>query len=297
MGYTAFAIAVALALFLYSSVALDDRVNSQGNSKPSVLQDDIYEALVNLAEGKALFPVKERTTAMRTAAVGFWRAKGRASLKEDKGKKELYFEGSRMLRSSQVNEIVAREFDRAKGSGAEKLACGLRDNFVGLSRDKIQNILNTDKSRYRRNAKFMNKATLKPVRTSDVYMRHQIDLMDMGSKGSVKMNGKLYRYVLTVIDVSSRFVWLRPLTNKSSKDVAKELESIYMEHGAPRIVQSDQGGEFKEAVKKLCERIDIKLIYSRTRHPQSQSKVQRCHRSLRSNIECDLNKMDQDGVN
>lgn len=67
MGYTAFAIAVALALFLHSSVALDDRVNSRGNRKPSVLPDDIYEALINLAEGKALPPVKERTTAMRTA--------------------------------------------------------------------------------------------------------------------------------------------------------------------------------------------------------------------------------------
>jgi len=87
MGYTAFAIAVALALFLYSSVALDDRVNSQGNSKPSVLQDDIYEALVNLAEGKALFPVKERTTAMRTAAVGFWKPKVGRHSKKTKGKK------------------------------------------------------------------------------------------------------------------------------------------------------------------------------------------------------------------
>ncbi len=72
----------------------------------------------------------------------------------------------------------------------------------------------------------------------------------MGSKGSVKMNGKLYRYVLIVIDVLSRFVWLRPLTNKSSRDVAKELESIYMEHGAPRIVQSDQVGEFKKSREK-----------------------------------------------
>ena len=49
----------------------------------------------------------------------------------------------------------------------------------------------------------MNKATLKPIRARDVHVRHQIDLMDMGSKGSVKLNGQLYRYVyvLTVIDI------------------------------------------------------------------------------------------------
>ena len=103
--------------------------------------------------------------------------------------------------------------------------------------------------------------------------------------------------MLTAIDIFSRFVWLRPLTSKSSKVVAKKLEGIYMEHGAPRIIQSDRGGEFKKAVKKLCDRMNIKLIYSRPRHPQSQGKVERCHRSLRSKIEYDLNKMGKDGVN
>jgi len=121
--------------------------------------------------------------------------------------------------------------------------------------------------------------------------------MDMDSKGSVKLNGQLYRYVLTVIDIFSRFVWLRPLKSKSSKEVAKELESIYVEHGAPRIIQSDQGGEFKKAVKTLCDRMNIKLTYSRLRHLQSQGKVERCHRTLKSKIEYDLSKLCLDGVN
>ena len=43
--------------------------------------------------------------------------------------------------------------------------------------------------------------------------------------------------------------------------------------------------------------MNIKLIYSRPRHPQSQGKVERFHRSLRSKIEYDLNKMGKDGVN
>lgn len=72
----------------------------------------------------------------------------------------------------------------------------------------------------------------------------------MGRKGTVKRNGQLYRYVLTAIDIFSRFVWLRPSTSKSSTLVAKKLEGMgYMEHGAPRIIQSDRGGEFKKAVK------------------------------------------------
>ena len=43
--------------------------------------------------------------------------------------------------------------------------------------------------------------------------------------------------------------------------------------------------------------MNIKLIYSRPRHPQSQGKVERCHRTLKSKMEYDLQKMAQDGVN
>ena len=75
--------------------------------------------------------------------------------------------------------------------------------------------------------------------------------MDMGKKGVVKMNGKSYRYVLSVIDVFSRFVWLRALTTKCSKDISKKLQTIYMEHGPPTVIQSDLGSEFKGAMKKL----------------------------------------------
>ena len=173
----------------------------------------------------------------------------------------------RLINISRASEnhqrLTKKEFERTKGSGAGMLACLLRDNFLGVSRAKIQTILNTDKSHYRRNAKFLNKAKLKPIRARDVHVRHQIDLMHMSKRGSVKMNGHLYRYVLTVIDVFSRFLWLRPLESKSSQVIASELESIYMEHGSPEIIQRDQGGEFKKALKLLGDRMNIKLIYSR----------------------------------
>ncbi|XP_022806163.1 KRAB-A domain-containing protein 2-like [Stylophora pistillata] len=202
-----------------------------------------------------------------------------------------------MLKSSEVNKVVVEEFERTKGSGASKLACSLKDNFLGVSRAKIQTILNTDKSHYCRKANFLHKAKLKPIRVRDVHVRHQIDLMDMSRKGSVKMNGNLYRYVLTVIDVFSRFLWLRPPESKSSRVIANELECVYMEHGSPEIIQCDQGAEFKKALKTLCDRMNIKLIYSRPRHLQSQGKVERCHRTLRSKMEYDFQKMSQDGVN
>ena len=98
------------------------------------------------------------------------------------------------------------------------------NSSIGVSKEKVQKILNMDKSHYRRNAKFINKATLKPIRARDVQARHQIDLMDMGRKGTVKKNGHFYRYVLTVIGIFSSFVCLRPLSRNSSSVVSKELK-------------------------------------------------------------------------
>ena len=110
-------------------------------------------------------------------------------------------------------------------------------------------------------------------------IRHQIDLMDMGQKGAVKLNGSSYKYVLSVMDVFSRFVWLRPINKKMSKNVADELRSINLEHGPPRVIQCDQGGDFKGAVKELCRRLGIKIICSSPYHPQSQGKVRSTQRS------------------
>ena len=114
-------IVLALLVLLWDrSVAYKDRENFEGNRKPSVLAEDVYEALFDLVEGKAQPPVKERTRAMSATAVRYWRAGGRISVKDDHGDKTLYYEGCRLLKSSEVNKVVVEEFERTKGSGAGK---------------------------------------------------------------------------------------------------------------------------------------------------------------------------------
>lgn len=272
---------IFLILFWFVSLNICRARKVRGKRNPTAVSDEIYDCVIKIANGKPLPPVKERTSAERSAYVRYWRAKGEITVQKEKGKDVLHYRGRRMLRLSEVDKLVAEEFERTKGSGARKLVSNLRHTFVGLGRAKVQNILNSDTLHYRKNAKFLNKATLKPIRAQDVQTRHQVDLMDMGKGGTVPLNKKSYRYVLSVMDVFSRFVWLRAVREKSSKVISEELQNIYLEHGPPRVVQSDQGGEFKGAVKRLCVRMNIKLIYSRPFHPQSQGKVERSHRSLR----------------
>lgn len=74
--------------------------------------------------------------------------------------------------------------------------------------------------------------------------RHQIDLLDMKNE-AVEFEGVVFRYILTVQNVFSRFMCLRPLKRKKSKAVSEELRKIYRNHCPPKILQCDNVGEFK----------------------------------------------------
>ena len=127
-------------------------------------------------------------------------------------------------------------------------------------------------------------------------VRHQIDLVDM-SKLPVLVNGQALKYILIVQDVFSRFLWLRALSSKVSKEVASALADLYMEVGPPKVLQADNGGEFKKAVQKLREKLAVKIVRGSPYHPQSQGKVERSHRALRKKISFDMAHLNKNGVN
>lgn len=81
-------------------------------------------------------------------------------------------------------------------------------------------------------------------------VHHQIDLVDM-SKLPVLVNGQTFQYTLTVQDVFSRFLWLRALSSKASKEVAPALADLYMEVGPPKVLQADNRGLYRNSVKSL----------------------------------------------
>jgi transposase InsO family protein len=90
---------------------------------------------------------------------------------------------------------------------------------------------------------------------------------------------------------------MKPLKSKKSSEVAKYLKKIYIEHGQPRVLQSDRGGEFRKSVAKLMKSLKVKVIKSSPYRPQTQGKVERSHRSFRKKVLYDLLTMTTKGVN
>ena len=69
--------------------------------------------------------------------------------------------------------------------------------------------------------------------------------------------------------------------------VQENLKQIFQEYGFPRKVQHDQGPEFRGEVSVYLKKKKIRQIISSAYHPQSQGKIERMHRKLKSLINYD----------
>lgn len=103
--------------------------------------------------------------------------------------------------------------------------------------------------------------------------RLEIDLVDF-SKNPCEVGEVNYRYVLSILDVCTRYLWLYPLADKRCATVAIHLEAHFYDWGTPQIVQCDRGTEFGREVDDLVKANGGRLIKSSAYHPQSQGKVQ-----------------------
>ena len=98
--------------------------------------------------------------------------------------------------------------------------------------------------------------------------QHQFDLLYMPHN---VFEGNTYKYILTGIDVASRYKVARPLRTKKSSEVAFVLEAIYKKgivFKYPKTFQCDNGSEFKNEVTKLLEKhnVDIRRATAKYKH-------------------------------
>lgn len=197
-----------------------------------------------------------------------------------------------VVKKSEVSKIVNYVYQETKGDGAAKLKIHASHQYSGISRRIIQANLNSMKQNQKVRRLFQNKAPLRPIKACKVQERHQVDLVSMASMPAT-IDGDTYKYIMSVIDISSRFVFLRPLQTKESAEVAEHLLDIYNEHGPPEILQSDQGTEFKGVVKTICESLNVRIIKSAAYSPQTQGKDERSHRTWKEKVKFDIVNSDE----
>lgn len=119
---------------------------------------------------------------------------------------------------------------------------------------------------------------IKPIQSKRKLALIQIDLLDYSQNAAPNS----YKYILNIIDVWSRKCWLIRLKNKKASTIKDELEiwmtDNYDEDNPYRVLQSDDGGEFKD-LSPLFEKYNIR--HSISSRPQANGIVERCNQTIR----------------
>ncbi|XP_053372970.1 uncharacterized protein LOC128546459 [Mercenaria mercenaria] len=117
---------------------------------------------------------------------------------------------------------------------------------------------------------------------SGLYQQYDMDLCDMAKLRRYRGN-RGTRFLLVLIDVFSRFAFVRPLKNKTVQAVAEALEDILTQGRKPVRCRSDRGSEFKsKAVQDLLRRLGVKHYF--TTSDLKCQPVERLNQTLKSAI-------------
>lgn len=108
----------------------------------------------------------------------------------------------------------------------------------------------------------------------------QMDLADMSRPDLVRANDG-YKYLLVLVDIFSKFLWIRPLKTKAADEVARHLHSVFMSGDIPKRLQSDQGGEFQGEVNTLCARFGVARVVSPSYSPMTNGVVENANKHIK----------------
>lgn len=111
---------------------------------------------------------------------------------------------------------------------------------------------------------------------------HSADIADMSSFAD---SNKGYKYILTIIDIYSRYAWCIPLKKKNTDDVLNSFKGLYKKGGVPHPEKlwTDQGGEFYNAkMNAWCKTNNI-LLYS-THGDHKAAVIERFNRTIKEKL-------------
>ena len=106
----------------------------------------------------------------------------------------------------------------------------------------------------------------------------QTDLVDLRS---ISMFNQGFNYLVTCIDVFSKYAWVIPIHNKSGKTLIEAFEEIIKE-STPIFIQSDKGMEFLNHNFQRWLKAHKILFYTSENEATKASVVERFNRTLKT---------------
>ena len=193
---------------------------------------------------------------------------------------------------SQIYNTIKTIHERFLHSGIKKTHMNIRKKFVNIKLRDIQLYISIcpfcmKKKNVKR--KFSRYSVKYPIISSEFNQRAQVDLIDVRMLQQPDVS-----YILNYQDNLTKFVSLKPLVDKSSASIKTALAEIFNLFGAPKILHTDNGGEFRsrDLINNFLKRFwpDIIIIRGKPYNPQSQGSVERSNGHIKQMMSSLLNE-------
>lgn len=114
------------------------------------------------------------------------------------------------------------------------------------------------------------------------------DMWQADFKGEFKTKDGRYCYPLDILDDHSRFAIKIAASDSAANVVIPCFQAAFREFGLPKAILSDNGAQFAgfrngyTQFEKWLMCLDVVPIHGRIKHPQTQGKIERFHRSMKN---------------
>lgn len=161
----------------------------------------------------------------------------------------------------------------------DKLMFDLKTRIYCVRREEVEEVLERCTA-----CMFRRRLTTRPpvraIVASSIAERYQADLVDL--RYYVEANDG-YCWIVNILDVYSKYLMSVPLKSKSAADVKAGFEYLFLTFGEPKELQTDNGREFRNiTLTQYLDHLNVRRIYGRARHPQTNGQVERCNKTLKA---------------
>ena len=103
-------------------------------------------------------------------------------------------------------------------------------------------------------------------------------------------NGMRKVYLVTIMDDASRLICHSAFClDETAISIEFVLKEALLKRGIPKKMLIDNGPAYRsESLQNVCARLKIRLIYSRPYEPESKGKIERWHKTVRSQLMTEL---------
>ena len=185
-----------------------------------------------------------------------------------------------------INTKLKQLYDDPKigtGMGIRSFYNKVIDHYLGIKRETVRQFLIRQEPYQLR--KQPDKPINKPIIGEYPNQRWAVDLIDLTYIEGYNSHKK---YIMTVIDFFSKYVFAVALANKLPTTIISAFNSIgtnQSENTYPNYLQCDNGGEFKnKQFETYCEGKGIKLIYTKSYTPTTNGLIENFNKFLRKMI-------------